>query len=360
MADRKRLRNTVRLSSALILGSLTALFAGASAIGSPDVSAAQNPVWKNVLRMHDRIQLAFGSDLLGDVYIVNGRMLCKNPDVPQEQIEPAAAAINQFAENMPAPVYLLLVPTSSGIYADTLPANAPIGNEHAALKTFSELRSDKTVWIEAESWLAAEREQYLYYRTDPCWTGYGAYTVYRTAIRKLGFTAIGYDHFVITQFSADYYGQLARSIQYYDITPDTIDLYASDTEQPLKSITALRSDGTKEEFSSLYNMSPETPDAVFRTETEPVLSIETENQSNKDLLLLTDSFGNSMVPLLLQHYHTVTVVNLGLTEHFDAARLPLPLREYEQIMILCGTDTAAAEDGLAAVLTAAPEPETNG
>ena len=350
MADRKYLRNTAKLVSAVILGSMTALFAGVSVTGSPGADAAQNPVWRNALRIHDRIQLAFGSDLLGDVYIADGRMIKKNPDVPPEQITLAAESVNRFADSMSAPVYLLIAPTSSGVYADTLPANAPIGSEHAVLKAFSEQISDRIVWIEAESWLSAEREQYIYYRTDPCWTGYGAYTVYRTAIRKLGFTAIGYDHFVITHFGEDYFGSLSRRIRYDDITPDIIDLYASDTEQPPHQITALRSDGT-EQFSSVYNMSPETPDAVFRTETEPVLCIETENQSNKDLLLLTDSFGNSMVPFLLQHYHTVTVVNLK-RQHFDALCISPSIEEFEQIMILCGADTAAAEDGLAVMLAA--------
>lgn len=345
MADRKRFRSVLKLTSAFILGGMTALFAGVSLLGSPDAKAAQGPVWKTVLRMHDRIQLAFGSDLLGDVYVTNARMIYKDPEIPTEQIILAANTVDHFAAEMPAPVYLLIAPTSSGIYADTLPANAPIGNEHNVLKTFSEQVGDKVIWIEAESWLSAEREQYLYYRTDPCWTGYGAYTVYRTAIRKLGFSAVGYDHFIISHFSAGYYGDLAKRIQYYDVTPDIIDLYTSDAEQSVKQITALRSDGI-ETFSSLYNMSPDTPLAVFRTETEPVLSVETDNQSNKDLLLITDRFGNSMLPFLLQHYHTVTTVNLEQAEHFDPEILSPTLREYEQILILCGMDTAVAEDGL--------------
>ncbi|HAG12232.1 MAG TPA: hypothetical protein DCG49_00020 [Ruminococcus sp.] len=352
MADSEKPRfwSIFRVPSALILFGLTAAFAGGSLLGSSGTAAAKNPIWKPVLLARDMVHLAFGSDLIGDVYVTQQRMLYKNEDPPPEQIIHAADVVNQFAAKRSAPVYMMAIPTSSGIYADTLPANAPIGNEHAVLRTFADQLSDRVVWIETESWLSAEREQYLYYRTDPCWTSYGAYTAYRTAIRKLGFTAIGYDHLVITHFSSDYYGRLAQRIQFFETAPDTIDLYSYDAEQPLKRVTAVRSNGNQK-LTSYYNMeaSSARPEAVFRTETEPILYLETKNQSSKDLLLLTDSFGSSMIPFLLEHYHTITAVNLPLDP--EAYWRTLPEQEYEQVLILCGADTISAETGLAALLS---------
>ena len=219
------------------------------------------------------------------------------PQPAQDAASKAAQAINTFAAQTDVPVYLLAVPTSAGIYSYTLPESAPLVNEHTFLQGaegLANLLSDQVHWIEAESWLASEKDQYIYYRTDPCWTSFGAYCAYRSAIRKLGFTAVGYDRFSVTHFSSDYYGRLADEICYYETQPDLVDLYTCSD----------------------------------------------------------DDFGAAMIPFLLQHYHIVDTVNLELAGDIDWRSMTNGT--YSQILILCGADTVIAEDGLATML-AVPE-----
>ena len=45
--------------------------------------------------------------------------------------------------------------------------------------------------------LEAESNDYIYYRTFPYWTSYGAYSVYRSVIQKLGLCRF---HTTITPF----------------------------------------------------------------------------------------------------------------------------------------------------------------
>lgn len=330
---RKRLRVllTPELRSVVILASVTLLFAVCVWRGD----AAHSPVPGSLLRLHDRLLLAVGGDSVGDVYITKERLLQRTVSYDADAVHAAADAVNAYAAESEIPVYMLPVPTSLGIYADTLPEHAPVVNERNILRSFNEALSDQVIRLEAESWLSAERDQYIYYRTDPCWTTYGAFSVYRAAIRRLGFTPVGYDQFTVDHFSSDYFGRLAQQAQYFDCTPDLVDIYRSKTEEPLRSVTAIRPEGTEQLY--VYYREQRASDTgnpadVFAAANEPVLRIETRNQSSRDLLFITDDFGSSFLPFLLLHYHTVTAVNLSSIG--DADWRALTKGSYSQVLIL--------------------------
>lgn len=333
------------VSSAVILAGITGMLAFGSLFTAGGKQAARNPLWRPLLRARDNAVLELGRDSLGNVYVTEERLLPYREQYDSAAVTDCAGAINDFAADAEIPVYLVAVPTSAGIYGDLLPEYAPLANEHVLLRELSSQLSENVIWIEAESWLSTEREQYIYYRTDPCWTGYGAFCVYRTAIRKLGFNPLGYDHFIISHFRGDYYGRLVQESGYDSVQPDTVDLYRCDSEQPLKCVQALRTDGAQPLKSFFLQQEAEKsghPERVYASNTEPVLYLETENQNSRELLLLTDSFGGSMIPLLLQHYHSVTAVNTELAKQqkTDWRRLVDGTGvQYTQVLVLCGADT---------------------
>ena len=125
-------------------------------------------------------------------------------------------------------------------------------------------------------------------------------------------------------------------------------------------MTVLRPDGCTVLTGYFLTDLPEAkehPEKVFALETERVLRIETENQSSRDLLLLTDRCGSSMIPFLMQHYRMITAVNLPACAENETDWRALTDGNYAQVLILCGTETITAEDGLQAML-AVPEHET--
>ncbi len=347
----KKKRLLPDLLSALILGAATGVFAVCALISGNGAEAAEHPVWQPLLRAHDRLSLMLGNDRLGDVYVTEDRLLPHLAEPAPEAVAAAAEAVNLYAASAGASVYVLAVPTAAGVYGDMLPDSAPLTNEYQILRDFSNALQDPVLWIEASSWLSGERDRYIYYRTDAHWTGYGAFCVYRSAIRKLGFSAYGYDHFNVTHYATDYYGDLARSSHYYDTLPDTVDLYESSDSTQQESVTALRQDGNiplSGYFRKELSEAKRSPELVFAIETEPVLRIDTDNQSSKDLLLLTDRYGSSMIPFLMQHYKTITAVNLPACGETDWRKLTAG--SYAQVLILCGTDSVASPEGLQAWL----------
>lgn len=349
MAEQKSRQHTGAAAtlSAWILGTATAVFAACALISGNSAEAAEHPVWQPLLRVHDKMSLMLGNDRIGSVYVTGERLLPHLDEPESDTVYQAANAVNQYAASQGASVYMLAVPTSAGIYGDMLSDSVPLTNEYQLLRTFSDALQEPVLWLEASSWLSGEREHYIYYRTDPHWTSYGAFCVYRSAIRKLGFSAYGYDQFMVTHFNSRYYGELSHRSHYYDILPDTVDLYeCTEQTQPVK-VTSLRAEGNEVLPGYFLTDLPEAADApekVFALETEPVLRIETGNQSSKDLLLLTDRCGCSMIPFLMQHYRMITAVDLPACSEIDWRGLTAG--SYSQILILCGTDTISAEDGL--------------
>ena len=334
------------LSAFLIIGTVC-IFALASLFGGTD-----SPVWYPLLALHDRTHVMLGTDTVGDVYVTPERLLRRRVQYSEEDLKDAAAAINRFSGTTDIPVWFMGVPTSAGIYADTLSDAAPRVNERALLRSLSEQLDPNVSWLEAASWLNGMKEQYVYYRTDSRWTSYGAYYIYQSVIRKLGFQAIGYDHFVITHFSSDYYGNLAQEIRYFDLKPDLVDIYTAENEPAPRFVTAYRSDGTSIPLQSYYRKeeAEESGDAydVFGMEHYPVLQMEMNNKSSKHLLLLSDSSGSPMLPFLWQHYHNITAVNMSLTDGMDWRKLTKD-QEYSHIIILCSTDTLLDPHGLDAL-----------
>ena len=337
--------------SAWILGTATAVFSVCALVSGNSAEAAEHPVWQPLLRVHDRISLMLGNDRIGSVYVTDERLLPHLDEPEMDTVYQAANAVNQYAASQGASVYMMAVPTSAGIYGDVLSDYVPLTNEYQILRTFSDTLQEPVLWIETASWLSGEREHYIYYRTDSLWTSYGAFCAYRSAIRKLGFNAYGYDHFMVTHFDSRYYGELAQRSHYFDLLPDTVDLYESSEQGQPAKVTALRADGNAELSGYFLTELPEAkehPEKVFALETKPVLRIETGNQSSKDLLLLTDRCGCSMIPFLMQHYRMITAVDLPACSEIDWRTLTAG--SYSQILILCGTETIAAEDGLQKLL----------
>ena len=353
MAEQKQ-RKKHRISetlSAWILGTATAVFSVCALISGNNAEAASHPFWQPLLRAHDRLSLMLGNDRLGSVYVTEERLLPYLTEPEDETLEAAAEAVNLYAASAGTSVYMLAVPTSAGIYGDLLSDAAPLTNEHQILRTFSESLQEPVIWIEAASWLSGERDDYIYYRTDSHWTGYGAFCVYCSAIRKLGFNAYGYDHFNVRHFSSKYYGDLAQRSHFYDLLPDSVDLYDSIEQTQPARVTALRQEGNTVLPGYFRTDLPEAknePEKVFALETEPILRIDTDNQSSKDLLLLTDRSGCSMIPFLMQHYRKLTAVNLPACGETEWRKLIAG--SYSQILILCGTETITAPDGLQALL----------
>ncbi len=202
---------------------------------------------------------------------------------------------------------LMLVPTASCILADLLPEYAP-ADGYGQQDTIRQLRELSGIpFIDCSDLLrkAGENGQ-IYYRLDHHWTTYGAYAGYLAVCQELGLEAVplsGFDAQVVT---ADFKGTVYSKANVYTAPGDTITLYTN----PADRLTVNYVD-TGEVSDSLYNLNylhQKDKYSLFLDNLHSLIEITNETaESERELVLLKDSYANCMVPFLTHHFRKIYV-----------------------------------------------------
>ena len=140
-----------------------------------------------------------------------------------------------------------------------------------------------------------------YYRTDHHWTSEGAYIAYTELCDRLGVTPYGEDFFTKETVCTDFYGTAyARScLPEWAVRADEIILYRYEGD-----VNVRVTDPASGETRGLYSketLSGADKYAVFLGGNFARLSVS-DGKSKPRLLLIKDSFANSVVPFLALHF----------------------------------------------------------
>jgi len=193
--------------------------------------------------------------------------------------------------------------------------------------------------------LNASKEDYIYYRTDHHWTSLGAYVAYSTAISKLGFTSIPYSKYDVEHASSDFLGTYYSKTLYDSVQSDTIDIYSNKDGGSVVSCTI--NNGLEEKtYDSIYFREfLETKDkySTYLGTNQPVINIKTNLQSDKKILIFKDSYANSFIPFLTQHYNEITALDMRYINNFREYALP---EDYTHILFLYNCTTFASDDNI--------------
>ena len=293
-------------------------------------------------------ELLIGKKEINNIYITDNMLIEKLQEPNYPEINKSVDAINNLAERFKNPEYYVLVaPTSAGIYLDKLPNNAPqVQQKEAVIDYIYGSLSDNITSIDVYNNLYASKDEYIYYRNDHHWTSLGAYYAYNTAIQKLGFTPIPYSKFNIEHASDDFKGTFYSKSLYNGIKADTIDIYTMDKSKGIQSMVV--NDGTSETtFDTLYDRSYlDTKDkyGTFLSENNPIVTVKTNVQNDKKILIIKDSYANSVVPFLAEHYSEITILDLryiGITSENI-----VNINDYNQVLFLYNASTIAQDENL--------------
>ena len=201
--------------------------------------------------------------------------------------------------------------------------------------------------IDCLSFLSGHRDEYIYYRTDHHWTSLGAYYAYAAAARQLGYNAYGLNAFNIETASSSFRGTLFSKTLDSTVTPDSIDYYHLASNEPTVKMTVF--DGREQtEYDSLYvrdYLAVKDKYSSFTGSNSPLITIETDVDNGKSLLLIKDSYAHSLVPFLSKHYSKITMVdmryiNVGL-DYFS-----INVNDYSQVLISYNVISFAGDQNL--------------
>ena len=150
--------------------------------------------------------------------------------------------------------------------------------------------------------LCSQAEEYIYYRTDHHWTTLGAYIAYTQICNRLSISPYSEDFFIKETASTDFRGTaFSRScLPKAMIEPDTITLYRYDGDQ---DITVINRE-SDQEYTGFYRSEHlDTADKyrVFLGGNYAHLTVLNDTPKPK-LLLVKDSFANSIIPFLALHF----------------------------------------------------------
>ncbi len=275
-----------------------------------------------------------GKREINGVYTVDDRMIQVFREYDEKTVNDSLKAMDGFAAKFPdVPMYFMLAPTSQEIYSSLMPSYGGYLSEKAFIEGCYN-KTENLASIDCLSYLSGHRDEYIYYRTDHHWTSLGAYYAYAAAARQLGYSAYGLNSFNIETASSSFRGTLYSKTLDSGVTPDSIDYYHLASNEPTVKMTVF--DGRdKTEYDSLYvrdYLEVKDKYSSFTGSNAPLITIETDVENGKSLLLIKDSYAHSLVPFLSKHYSKITMVdmryiNVGL-DYFS-----INVNDYSQVLI---------------------------
>lgn len=240
-----------------------------------------------------------------DIYIADGYAAKLEYPLNESGVRNATKRFNQIYEqylkDSGSTVFSAVVPDKSYYLAEE---NGYLAMDYE--KLFAMVREDMpwATHVDLTDCLSGED----YYRTDTHWRQEALLPAAEKLCQAMGVTAPKAEDFTKTEmerpFYGVYYGQAALPMQ-----PEKLYVMQS---QLLQDCTVYRQD--TDTTGSVYDMEKlESRDLydVYLSGPQSLLRIENPNaKTDRELIVFRDSFGSSMVPLLVQDYAVVTVVDI--------------------------------------------------
>lgn len=214
-----------------------------------------------------------------------------------------------------ANVYDMIIPTSIDV---TLPdeerqkVSDTVSDQAKAIAYMEgSMTSDVTV-VPIFDALKAHRNEYIYFRTDHHWTGLGAYYAYREFCKAKGFTPLELSAYVKRDFDGflgSFYNdsKMNPALAAY---PDVVETFMPPVNTDFLFIDSA---GNENRGPVIYDESQNGPSlkyGAFIWGDNPYSVIENKDMSEgPSILLVKESFGNALAPLLCQHYKYVYIMD---------------------------------------------------
>ncbi len=227
-------------------------------------------------------------------------------NVAPDQIDKRMKRIAALGEKTGLPVYVMAVPSTGYVRRGTLPrALGKLYQDEAILQRIYDSPGIVPVAL-GETFL--KEGQGWYYRTDHHWTGAGAYAAYRLFMAAADREALAYDSFY-HHTVAGYVGSTRSRSALWLAKPDTLTI-----DEPMDTpVTVAFSDDDKV-YDSLFfydHLTEYDWYPLFLDGNHPVTMVENQRVAADapTLILVKDSFGNTLAPLLVPTYRKVVLVD---------------------------------------------------
>jgi hypothetical protein len=246
----------------------------------------------------------------------NGVYRCGDGTLILEFVEPekdtAAEAVVKFTEahKDDMNIYTLVSPTAAGIWSDKLPSQVVMDDQKAYLEGINSQFAEAGAKV-VDVWKAfeAKKDFDLFYRTDHHWTTYGAQLAYMNLANEMDMN-VSYKTYNDLVVKSDFAGSLTAQGGYFLSGTEDLHVYLR-SDQDVPCVVTYTSE--KEKTSSPYVSSAlDKRDAyeVFFGGNHSLIEIDCYAENSRGtLLVIKDSYANSLIPFLIGDYERIIVVD---------------------------------------------------
>ena len=286
---------------------------------------------------------------INGVYIgENGYLFEKvvDSDLSEQNYRKNIGFVTALRQNADTEVSVMLVPTPGTILTDQLPKRAVLYDPLPYDTLGEELcEADSVRWLAIRDEIvraAHDSVRPLYFKTDHHWTTNGAYVGASLYLQAHGITPVPQERYDVQTKSTSFFGTLYSKVAGLPgARPEKIDLPMNlpqgiSIETSGAPADALSTNGTHEmpQLSGIYDLSKlEVKDqyAVYFGGNYGSLTITNPDaQTDRHLLILKDSYANSMVPYLIDGYAQITMIDL---RYYNESVSELAAQDWDEILV---------------------------
>ena len=246
------------------------------------------------------------------VYFGKQDTLITRFDTPDaDRVKKNIGFVQKFADKAGVPVHLGLVPGAATVWSDRLPDGAPNYDQKLVIDQASAAGLPS---IDFYAPLMTHKSEDIFYRTDHHWTSLGAYYGYTAVAKALGFEPVSLDSYTKTTVSTEFYGTVFSSSGVRWVKPDVMDTYVPEdgitvTEHTYDAATGQPIEKARELYVESF-LDKKDKYSMFLGGQQPLGVVKTGNPDKPKLLLIRDSYSDSLVPFLTPHFSEIHLIDL--------------------------------------------------
>lgn len=254
-------------------------------------------------------ELALGKQENNDVHLCENGTLIEGFKRPENSVlDSNMSALNTLVGNTDAKVYFALIPDKSDLYSSLLPKNVPNDSEKEVID-YCYGQSNATN-VDIYSALSAHKDEYIFYRTDHHWTSLGAYYGLSALAESMGLPCPALDSYTDRHVvSEKFYGTTWSSSGFSWVDPDTMEIFVNAPES-LKVTSYPQGSPVEGKLYDFSFLEKKDKYSMFMGGNCPMHVIETGNEDKPSLLILRDSYTDSLIPFLLDDFSEIHVLDL--------------------------------------------------
>lgn len=216
-----------------------------------------------------------------------------------------AEFISDYRELNPT---FVLVPSPSSVLSDYLPAFAENYDDTAMYDMAASIIGDNFLNMRERYVSLHENEvsenviDTLYFKTDHHYTSYGAYIAYSEYCKERGIVPKDISYFNIKVLSNEFYGTMYSKAADFATEPDIISIPSIDEDSIYVS-------GGTDKIYDYDAIDRKDKYTVYFGGNYGVVEIKTSVNNGKRLLIIKDSYANSLIPYLTAEYEYIVMVD---------------------------------------------------